>query len=127
MKKNKKIRKIEKLFEAGDVELFYIFHFLIEEFENYKLLEFRSNEGYLIKFYKKVDSNFMDLVDINGEKLFSNYKFKFFFEIMNLKKVKKMDLISKKFSINYQSIILQNIYVHHKLRACGVFAYYTHI
>ena len=72
MKKNKKIRKIEKLFEAGDVELFYIFHFLIEEFENYKLLEFRSNEGYLIKFYKKVDSNFMDLVDINGEKLFSN-------------------------------------------------------
>ena len=105
MKKSKKVRKIENLFESGPVDLFYIIHFLIEEFENYKVLEFRSNE-YLIKFYRKNDSNFMDLVDINGKKLFSNYKFKFFFEIMNLKKVKKMDLISKKFSINYQSIRL---------------------
>lgn len=105
MKKSKKVRKIENLFKGGQVELFYIFHFLIEEFENYKVLEF-SSEEYLIKFYKRGDSNFMDLIDINGEKLFSNYKFKFFFEIMNLKKVKKMDLISKKFSINYQSIRL---------------------
>ena len=48
----------------------------------------------------------VDLFDIDGKKLFSNYKFKFFFEIMDLKKIKKMDLISKKFSINYKSIIL---------------------
>lgn len=106
MKKNQKIKKIEKLFEEGDVDLFYIFHFLIEEFENYKLLEFRSNEGHLIKFYKRGDSNYMDLFDVDGKKLFSNYKFRFFFEIMDLKKIKKMNLISKKFSINYKSIIL---------------------
>lgn len=106
MKKNKKLRKIKNLFKEGDVDFFYIMHFLIEEFENYKLLEFRSNEGHLIKFYKKENLNFMDLFDIDGKKLFSNYKFKFFFEIMDLKKIKKMDLISKKFSINYKSIIL---------------------
>ena len=106
MKKNKKLRKIKNLFKEGDVDFFYIMHFLIEEFENYKLLEFRSNEGHLIKFYIKENLNFMDLFDIDGKKLFSNYKFKFFFEIMDLKKIKKMDLISKKFSINYKSIIL---------------------
>ena len=50
MSNNEKIRKIENLFESGPVDLFYIIHFLIEEFENYKVLEFRSNEGYLIKF-----------------------------------------------------------------------------
>ena len=105
MKKNKKVRKIKNLFKEGDVDFFYIIHFLIEEFKNYKVLEFRSNE-YLIKFYRKNDSNFMDLFDVDGKKLFSNYKFKFFFEIMDLKKIKKMDLISKKFSINYKSIIL---------------------
>ena len=105
MKKNKKLRKIKNLFKEGDVDFFYIIHFLIEEFKNYKVLEFRSNE-YLIKFYRKNDSNFMDLFDVDGKKLFSNYKFKFFFEIMDLKKIKKMDLISKKFSINYKSIIL---------------------
>lgn len=106
MKKNKKVRKIKNLFKEGDVDLFYIFHFLIEEFEKYKLLEFRSNEGHLIKFYKRGDSNYMDLFDVDGKKLFSNYKFRFFFEIMDLKKIKKMNLISKKFSINYKSIIL---------------------
>jgi hypothetical protein len=106
MKKNQKIKKIEKLFEEGDVDLFEILHFLIEEFQNYKLLEFRSNEGHLIKFYKRGDSNYMDLFDVDGKKLFSNYKFRFFFEIMDLKKIKKMNLISKKFSINYKSIIL---------------------
>ena len=106
MKKNKKLRKIKNLFKEGDVDFFYIMHFLIEEFENYKLLEFRSNEGHLIKFYKKENLNFMDLFDIDGKKLFSNYKFKFFFEIMDLKKIKKMNLISKKFSINYQTIRL---------------------
>ena len=98
MKNNVKIRKIENLFESGPVDLFYIFHFLIKEFENYKVLEFRSNEGYLIKFYKKGDSNFMD-IDIKGIKLFSKYKFKCFFEIMNLRKVKK--LMEKNFSINH--------------------------
>ena len=106
MKKNQKIKKIEKLFEEGDVDLFEILHFLIEEFQNYKLLEFRSNEGHLIKFYKRGDSNYMDLFDVDGKKLFSNYKFRFFFEIMDLKKIKKMNLILKKFSINYKSIIL---------------------
>ena len=69
MKKNKKLRKIKNLFKEGDVDFFYIMHFLIEEFENYKLLEFRSNEGHLIKFYKKENLNFMDLFDIDGKKL----------------------------------------------------------
>ena len=55
MRNNEKIRKIERLFEEGSVDLFEILHFLIEEFENYKVLEFRSNKGYLIKFYRKGD------------------------------------------------------------------------
>jgi hypothetical protein len=107
MRNNEKIRKIERLFEGGDVDLFEILHFLIEEFENYKVLEFRSNEGrsnegYLIKFYRKGDDlNFFDLIDSEGVKLIQNYKFKHFFEIMNLRKVKKLELMEKKFSINH--------------------------
>ena len=102
MSNNEKIRKIENLFESGPVDLFYIFHFLIKEFENYKVLEFRSNtnKGYLIKFYREGDDlNFFDLIDSEGVKLFSKYKFKHFFEIMNLRKVK--ELMEKKFSINH--------------------------
>ena len=45
MRNNEKIRKIERLFEEGSVDLFEIIHFLIEEFQNYKQLEFRSNSN----------------------------------------------------------------------------------
>ena len=47
--------KIERLFEGGPIDLFELLHFLVDEIENYKVLEFRSNKGYLIKFYRKGD------------------------------------------------------------------------
>ena len=54
MKNNVKIRKIEKLFQEGDVDLYKILHFLIEEFKNYKLLEFRSILMKLLNFIEKI-------------------------------------------------------------------------
>lgn len=100
MKNNVKIRKIEKLFQEGDVDLYKILHFLIEEFKNYKLLEFRSNSNEIIKFYRENNLNFLDIWDSNGVKLLSKYKVKYFFEIMNLREVEEMELMEKKFSIN---------------------------
>lgn len=62
--------KVERLFERGPIDLFELLHFLVDEIENYKVLEFRSNKGYLIKFYRKGDDlNFMDLIDSKGVKL----------------------------------------------------------
>lgn len=100
MKNNVKIRKIEKLFQEGDVDLYKIVHFLIEEFKNYKLLEFRSNSNEIIKFYRENNLNFLDIWDGNGVKLLLKYKVKYFFEIMNLREVEEMELMEKKFSIN---------------------------
>ena len=100
MKNNVKIRKIEKLFQEGDVDLYKILHFLIEEFKNYKLLEFRSNSNEIIKFYRENNLNFLDIWDGNEVKLLSKYKVKYFFEIMNLREVEEMELMEKKFSIN---------------------------
>ena len=100
MKNNVKIRKIEKLFQEGDVDLYKILHFLIEEFKNYKLLEFRSNSNEIIKFYRENNLNFLDIWDGNGVKLLLKYKVKYFFEIMNLREVEEMELMEKKFSIN---------------------------
>ena len=48
MRNNEKIRKIERLFEEGPIDLFKLLHFLVDEIENYKVLEFRSDKGYLI-------------------------------------------------------------------------------
>lgn len=102
MSNNEKIRKIENLFESGPVDLFYIIHFLIEEFENYKVLEFRSNEGYLIKFYRKGDDlNFFDLIDSEGVKLIQKYKIKYFFEIISLREVEELELINQIWSVKY--------------------------
>jgi len=102
MSNNEKIRKIENLFESGPVDLFYIIHFLIEEFENYKVLEFRSNEGYLIKFYRKGDDlNFFDLIDSEGVKLIQKYKIKYFFEIISLREVQESELINQIWSVKY--------------------------
>ena len=102
MSNNEKIRKIENLFESGPVDLFYIIHFLIEEFENYKVLEFISNEGYLIKFYRKGDDlNFFDLIDSEGVKLIQKYKIKYFFEIISLREVEELELINQIWSVKY--------------------------
>ena len=100
MKNNVKIRKIEKLFQEGDVDLYKILHFLIEEFKNYKLLEFRSNSNEIIKFYRENNLNFLDIWDGNGVKLLSKYNVKYFFDIMTLREVEEMELMEKKFSIN---------------------------
>ena len=102
MSNNEKIRKIENLFESGPVDLFYIIHFLIEEFENYKVLEFRSNEGYLIKFYRKGDDlNFFDLIDSKGVKLIKKNRIKYFFEIINLREVEESGLIKQRWSVKH--------------------------
>ena len=101
MRNNEKIRKIERLFEEGSVDLFEIIHFLIEEFENYKALEFRSNKGYLIKFYRKGDLIFMDFIDSKGIKLIQKYKIKYFFEIISLREVEESELINQIWSVNH--------------------------
>lgn len=101
MKNNVKIRKIEKLFQEGDVDLYKILHFLIEEFKNYKLLEFRSNSNEIIKFYRENNLNFLDIWDGNGVKLLSKYKVKYFFEIISLREVEESELINQIWSVKY--------------------------
>lgn len=102
MRNNEDIRKNERLFKEGSVDLFEILHFLIEEFQNYKLLEFRSNKGYLIKFYRKGDDlNFIDLIDSKGIKLIKKNRIKYFFEIIKLREVEEVGLIDQRWSINH--------------------------
>ena len=101
MRNNEDIRKNERLFKEGSVDLFEILHFLIEEFQNYKLLEFRSNKGYLIKFYRKGDLIFMDFIDSKGIKLIKKNRIKYFFEIIKLREVEEVGLIDQRWSINH--------------------------
>lgn len=96
MKNNVKIRKIERLFEGGPIDLFELLHFLVDEIENYKVLEFRSNKGYLIKFYRKGDLNFIDLIDSKGVKLIKKNRIKYFFEIISLREVEESELIKQR-------------------------------
>ena len=92
--------KIERLFEGGPIDLFELLHFLVDEIENYKVLEFRSNKGYLIKFYRKGDLNFIDLIDNKGVKLIKKNRIKYFFEIISLREVEESELIKQRWS-NY--------------------------
>ena len=71
---------------------------MIEEFENYKVLEFRSNTNETLRFYKKDNSEFIDLVDSKGYEVISNYKIKYFFEMLNLTAVK--ELMNQRWAIN---------------------------
>ena len=90
--------KIERLFEGGSIDLFELLHFLVDEIENYKVLEFRSNRGYLIKFYRKGDLNFIDLIDNKGVKLIKKNRIKYFFEIISLREVEESELIKQRWS-----------------------------
>ena len=91
--------KVERLFERGPIDLFELLHFLVDEIENYKVLEFRSNKGYLIKFYRKGDDlNFMDLIDSKGVKLIKKNRIKYFFEIISLREVEESELIKQRWS-----------------------------
>lgn len=99
MRNNEKIRKIERLFEEGPIDLFELLHFLVDEIENYKVLEFRSNKRYLLKFYRKGDLSFMDLIDSEGVKLISKYKIKYFFQIIDERKVEEAELINQRWHI----------------------------
>ncbi len=105
MRKSEKIKEIERLFEGGPIDLFSLLHFMIEEFENYKVLEFRSNSNETLRFYKtnKKDEEmiFLDLTDNSGNKLISGYQVELYKNIREIPQVKQMDLISKKFSINH--------------------------
>ena len=85
--------KVERLFEGGPIDLFELLHFLVDEIENYKVLEFRSNKGYLIKFYRKGDLIFMDFIDSKGIKLIKKNRIKYFFEIIKLREVEEVGLI----------------------------------
>ena len=93
--------KIERLFEGGPIDLFELLHFLVDEIENYKVLEFRSNKGYLIKFYRKGDLNFIDLIDNKGVKLIKKNRIKYFFEIISLREVEESELINQIWSVNH--------------------------
>ena len=90
--------KIERLFEGGPIDLFELLHFLVDEIENYKVLEFRSNKGYLIKFYRKGDLNFIDIIDNKGVKLIKKNRIKYFFEIISLREVEESELIKQRWS-----------------------------
>ena len=94
--------KVERLCEGGPIDLFELLHFLVDEIENYKVLEFRSNKGYLIKFYRKGDDlNFMDLIDSKGVKLIKKNRIKYFFEIINLREVEESGLIKQRWSVKH--------------------------
>lgn len=94
--------KVERLFERGPIDLFELLHFLVDEIENYKVLEFRSNKGYLIKFYRKGDDlNFMDLIDSKGVKLIKKNRIKYFFEIISLREVEESGLIKQRWSVKH--------------------------
>ena len=93
--------KVERLFERGPIDLFELLHFLVDEIENYKVLEFRSNKGYLIKFYRKGDLNFIDLIDNKGVKLIKKNRIKYFVEIINLREVEESGLIKQRWSVKH--------------------------
>lgn len=99
----RKIEQIEKLFERGPVDIFKLLHFLIEYGEHYRKLEFRTNTSECLKIYKKNKTYemFFDLIDSNGDIKIKECEIKFYNRILDIPEVKKMDLISKKFSINH--------------------------
>lgn len=111
MKKMKKIADIEILFVDGRVSLFKLIHFLtmeIEDTHRYRVLKFKSNEGYIIKFHnicnirynrKYKDSIFIDLFNSNGCRLISK-EILYFFEMLNLTEVKELGLMNQRWAIN---------------------------
>lgn len=106
MRKSEKIKQIENLFEGGPVDIFKLLHFLIEYGQFFRKLEFRANSGECLRMYKKnrtYENMFFDLIDSNGDIKISEYEYEieFYNRILDVPEVKKMDLISKKFSINH--------------------------
>lgn len=110
MKKMKKIADIEILFVDGQVSLFKLIHFLTMEIENihkYRVLKFKSNKGYMIKFHSRCqkdnrkykDSIFIDLFNSNGCRLISK-EILYFFEMLNLTEVKELGLMNQRWAIN---------------------------
>lgn len=109
--KNEKIADIEILFVDGRVSLFKLIHFLtmeIEDTHRYRVLKFKSNEGYIIKFHnicnirynrKYKDSIFIDLFNSNGCRLISK-EILYFFEMLNLTEVKELGLMNQRWAIN---------------------------
>lgn len=59
MRKSEKIRKIEKLFQGGEIEIFELLHFMIMYGEGYKRLEFETNSNEILIFYKKKKACFL--------------------------------------------------------------------
>ena len=100
MRKSEKIRKIEKLFQGGEIEIFELLHFMIMYGEGYKRLEFETNSNEILIFHKKKESMFFDLIDNSGNKVISGYQVELYHNILEIPKVKKKELFSKKFSIN---------------------------
>lgn len=111
MIKKYKIAKIEILFVDGRVSLFKLINFLnmeIEDIHRYRVLKFKSNEGYIIKFHnicnirynrKYKDSIFIDLFNSNGRRLISK-EILYFFEMLNLTEVKELGLMNQRWAIN---------------------------
>lgn len=103
MRKSEKIRRIEKIFAGGGIEIFQLLHFLIEHGEEYKKLEFRTNSNEILRFYKKnkkEESIFFDFTDNSGNKLISGYQVELYNNILEIPQVKQKELVFKKFLIN---------------------------
>ncbi len=99
MKKSKKIKRIEKLFEGGEIDIFKLLDFLIEYGEEYRKLEFLSSFGECLRIYDKHNSKFMDLVNSKRDEVISSYPIKCYSEIFQLARIRNVDLLGKKWSI----------------------------
>ena len=102
MKKSKKIRRIEKLFEGGPIDSFKLLHFLIMYGNDYKKLEFRTNSNEHVKIYMNNKKNkFLDIIDNKGNELIRGQEIELYHDIIEVAKNKGVNLRKKKFFINH--------------------------
>lgn len=102
MKKSKKIRRIEKLFEGGPIDSFKLLHFLIMFGNDYKKLEFRTNSNEHVKIHMNNKKNkFLDIIDNKGNELIRGQEIELYHDIIEVAKNKGVNLRKKKFFINH--------------------------
>ena len=102
MRKSEKIRRIEKIFKGGGIEIFQLLHFLIIYGEGYKKLEFRTNSNEHVKIYMNNKKNkFLDIIDNKGNELIRGQEIELSHDIIEVAKNKGVNLRKKKFFINH--------------------------
>ena len=101
MKNNVKIRKIENLFEGGDIDYTSLEDFLKKEtFKLYNLLEIRSRDNHVIKFKNHKEKSFLEVIDSKGNIILYNCKIENYGQIEFLfknTKLIKINLQNKKY------------------------------